>query len=278
MEFSIISIHLTRKSAYGFPHNSLPTSEKSSPTSSPLHYPPRHQSCITPSSLLAPVDTMVRTMIKGLLKALLFWQNDVIPIVFKPSPPPLKNPSTNRATQGRAVPNQETPTRSSYPLQNLQPMTPGRSVRSVLHSPLTPRSQHRRLPSSPIPYANRPQPPRPAEQFLKMWAIIFPFALTLAVFILALLTVLAGSSPKFMPDYSILSINTTGLQQAYEKTKGGGLPIHDVYSAFLTTSCEGYWGGKVGDNWTPVVDAQCSKSSGYCKFTSSFLSFLFLSL
>jgi hypothetical protein len=205
------------------------------------------------------VKLMIAAWVKAKADTLMFWKGTVVPIVLRLTPP-------GRRPQNRND-NFSTPTRTSHRLQNFPPSD---------HNPLfAPVSQsHQRLSSNPLspprmPYHQDPLPTTSrtcAKTFLKKYSTMFSELLSMAVFILALLPVIAGHSSGFMQDSSILSINTTDLQLAYHKRTGGGLAIHDVYSMFMTTYCDGYWDGKGRDMYNSVAGVHCSKSSSFCKF------------
>ena len=99
-----------------------------------------------------------------------------------------------------------------------------------------------------------------------MWSTILPELMSITVFVLTLLCLRAGSSPHYLQKYPILSLNTTDLKTNYRNTtNGGGLPIHDVYELFMTTTCAGYWGK---NSSPPLGDVTCSGVSIYCSSLS----------
>ena len=93
-----------------------------------------------------------------------------------------------------------------------------------------------------------------------MYSTILPELMSITVFILTLLCLQAGHNPSFMQNYAILSLNTTGLKNAYSQHTQAGLPIHDVYNLHMMTSCSGYW----TNSSFPLVDVACSSVSLYC--------------
>lgn len=58
-----------------------------------------------------------------------------------------------------------------------------------------------------------------------MYSTILPELMSITVFILTLLCLQAGRNPSFMQNYAILSLNTTGLKDAYNRNTQAGLPI-----------------------------------------------------
>jgi hypothetical protein len=100
-----------------------------------------------------------------------------------------------------------------------------------------------------------------------MYSVIIPYVLDLTAFILVILCLLAGQTPKLMPEFSILSLNATGFRSNYTAKAGNNLvlPIHDVYSVYMSTHCEGYYVNKTNT----VGNITCSRPSSYCRFLST---------
>lgn len=100
-----------------------------------------------------------------------------------------------------------------------------------------------------------------------MYSAIIPYALDLTAFVLVILCLLAGQAPKLMPNFSILSLNATGFRANYTAKAGNNaiLPIHDVYSVYMSTHCEGYYINKT----STIGNVTCSRPSSYCTFLSA---------
>jgi hypothetical protein len=94
-----------------------------------------------------------------------------------------------------------------------------------------------------------------------MWSTILPELMSITVFILTILCLRAGNSPSYMQDYAILSLNTTGLKDAFHHNTAAGLPIHDVYNLYMMTTCSGYY---AKDSVPPLAGVTCSPVSWYC--------------
>jgi hypothetical protein len=94
-----------------------------------------------------------------------------------------------------------------------------------------------------------------------MYSTILPELMSITVFILTLFCLQAGHTPTYMPNYSILSLNTTGLKDAYHTRTQADLPIHDVCNLYMMTTCSGYW----SSNSSPLLEnVTCSPVSWYC--------------
>ena len=72
-----------------------------------------------------------------------------------------------------------------------------------------------------------------------MITAILPELMTITVFILSILTIMAGSKPGYLQNYEVLYLNVTGLKTAHHTNTSEMLPIHDVYNLHLTTQCAG---------------------------------------
>ncbi|KAN0119476.1 hypothetical protein V8E51_001684 [Hyaloscypha variabilis] len=101
-----------------------------------------------------------------------------------------------------------------------------------------------------------------------MYSTILPELMSITVFILTLLCLQAGHTSTYMPNYSILSLNTTGLKDAYYTSTQADLPIHDIYNLYMMTTCSGYWSS---NSSPPLEDVTCSPVSWYSKFSPSSL-------
>jgi hypothetical protein len=83
--------------------------------------------------------------------------------------------------------------------------------------------------------------------------------MSVAVFILIILCLEAGKSPDYLQNVAILSLNTTGLKESYSRNNTNAvLPIHDVYTLYLTTTCRGYY---ANNSMPPLVNVICSPQS-----------------
>jgi len=96
-----------------------------------------------------------------------------------------------------------------------------------------------------------------------MWSTILPELMSITVFVLTILCLKAGTSPDYLQDYAILSLNTTGLKESFHNSTHAGLPIHDVYSLYMMTTCSGYY---LNNSIPPLADVTCSTPSSYSKF------------
>lgn len=94
-----------------------------------------------------------------------------------------------------------------------------------------------------------------------MWSTILPELMSITVFILTILCLKAGTSPDYLPDYAILSLNTTGLKESYRNSTHAGLPIHDVYNFYMMTTCSGYY---LNNSIPPLAGVTCPPPSSYC--------------
>jgi hypothetical protein len=61
--------------------------------------------------------------------------------------------------------------------------------------------------------------------------------MSITVFILTTLCLRAGNTPTYMQDYVLLSLNTTGVKEAFHHNTTAGLPIHNVCNLYIMTTC-----------------------------------------
>jgi hypothetical protein len=84
--------------------------------------------------------------------------------------------------------------------------------------------------------------------------------MTITVFVLSILCIIAGQSPGYLQNYEVLYINVTGLKAAYLANTTEILPIHDFYNVHLSTHCAGYYHDGLNP---PLVNVSCSRASSY---------------
>lgn len=90
----------------------------------------------------------------------------------------------------------------------------------------------------------------------KMYTALIPYLMDAVSFALVIICLTAGHSPRWLPGISVVSLNTTEFKANYSKIHGGyELPIHDVYSLYMSNHCDGY---QVNDT-SQVANWTCSK-------------------
>jgi hypothetical protein len=100
-----------------------------------------------------------------------------------------------------------------------------------------------------------------------MFSAILPELMSISVFVLSLLCILAGRSPGYLPNYTVLSMNVTGLKASYHTNTSEILPIHDFYNVHLLTHCQGNYHDGVNP---PLVNVTCSPATSYSEFPLTF--------
>ncbi|KAH9224659.1 hypothetical protein DL95DRAFT_473246 [Leptodontidium sp. 2 PMI_412] len=91
---------------------------------------------------------------------------------------------------------------------------------------------------------------------------VAPTVLSLLSFVLVVVLMAIGSSPDWQ-SFALISIDTTTLKRAFYTGAGSGLPIHDVYSLHLQTTCESYL---IKASEVKFADVVCKEPSTYVKF------------
>ena len=93
-----------------------------------------------------------------------------------------------------------------------------------------------------------------------MFSTILPELMSISVFVLSLLCILAGKSPSYLQHLTVLSMNVTGLKHSYYANISEILPIHDFYNVHLLTHCQGYYHDGLNP---PLVNVSCSPVTSY---------------
>lgn len=106
-----------------------------------------------------------------------------------------------------------------------------------------------------------------------IWATVVPELMSITVFVLTIVALQAGRSPGYLPNYAILSLNTTGLKKSFQSNTTYALPVHDVYNLYMTTYCAGQYQNSFSSQ---LVNVTCSHTSSYCTSSVLFYHIFFL--